>query len=79
MSRQVHPLRKEEMKMPRCPFCGTYIPEENWSGRCPCGEELPENINQYMRERCPFMRTFPYPADPSSSIDLTHWIESNGH
>jgi len=65
--------------MPRCPFCGRFIPAENWSGRCPCGEDLPENINQYLRERCPFMRTFPYPVEHSGSNELTDYLEKLGH
>jgi hypothetical protein len=70
---------KEEKVMPTCPFCGTFIPEEIWNGRCPCGEILPDNINQYFRERCPFVRTYPYPVGTSDSMDLEKWIENLGH
>jgi hypothetical protein len=65
--------------MPRCPFCGTFVFKEDWSGRCPCGEELPENIDQYTRERCPFRATYPYPSNPLDSIDLKDWIDSIKH
>lgn len=37
--------------MPRCPFCKTYYYEKHGYFTCDCGEEIPERIYDYRRER----------------------------
>lgn len=49
--------------MPRCPFCKEFSYIEVGSYECRCGEELPERVSDYRRERCICGKTVTFPNE----------------